>query len=84
MNILTFWMWWVREIFQTCHSMELQIYVKNIQEEDKKLEGKILVAKSTAGGVTREEIGSLLENFKTDHLSTLGTHVDVLKANKSK
>lgn len=41
-------------------------------------------AKSATGGVTRAEIGRLLENFKTDLLSTLGTQVDVLKANKKK
>jgi len=34
--------------------------------------------------VTREEIGSLLENFKTDLLSTLGTQVDLLKEKKKK
>lgn len=39
-------------------------------------------SKSTTGGVTREEIGILLENFKTYLLSTLGTQVDVLKENK--
>jgi len=32
--------------------------------------------------VTRTEIGSLLENFKTNPLSTLGTQVDVLKTKK--
>ena len=42
------------------------------------------VAESAAGGITRAEIGSLLENFKTDLLSTLGTQVDVLKENKKK
>lgn len=41
-------------------------------------------AKSAEGGVTRVEIGSLLENFKTNLLSTLGTQVDVLKTNKKK
>eukprot|EP00253_Pinus_taeda_P021145 PITA_21145 len=41
-------------------------------------------AKSAARGITRAEIGSLLENLKTDLLSTLGTQVDVLKANKKK
>ena len=41
-------------------------------------------AKSAAGGITRAEIGSRLENFKTNLLSTLGTQVDVLKANKKK
>lgn len=41
-------------------------------------------SKSTTSGVTRAEIGSLLENFKIDLLSTLGTQVDVLKAKKKK
>ena len=41
-------------------------------------------SKSAASAVTRAEIGSLLENFKTDLLSTLGTQVDVLKAKKRK
>lgn len=36
-------------------------------------------SKFAAGGVTRAEIWSLIENFKIDLLSTLGTQVDVLK-----
>ena len=50
--------------------------------------GKIYISskasKSTASAVTRAEIGSLLENFKTDLLITLGMQVDVLKATKKK
>jgi hypothetical protein len=34
----------------------------------------------TSGGVTRVEVGNLLENFKTDILSTLTTQLDVLQA----
>jgi hypothetical protein len=34
----------------------------------------------TSGGVTRAEVGNLLENFKTDILSTLTTQLDVLQA----
>eukprot|EP00253_Pinus_taeda_P010783 PITA_10783 len=49
-----------------------------------KREASSKVAKSGAGGITRAEIGSLLENFSTDLLSTLGTQVDVLKENKKK
>ena len=41
-------------------------------------------AKLVVGGVTRAEIGTLLENFKIDLLSTLGTQVDFLKENKKK
>jgi hypothetical protein len=33
-----------------------------------------------SGGVTREEVGNLLENFKTDILSTMTTQLDVLQA----
>jgi hypothetical protein len=32
----------------------------------------------TSGGVTRDEVGNLLENFKIDILSTLTTQLDVL------
>jgi hypothetical protein len=32
----------------------------------------------TSRGVTRAEVGNLLENFKTDILSTLTTQLDVL------
>ena len=39
-------------------------------------------SKSAIGGVTNTEIGSLIENFKIDLLSTLGTQVDVLKPKK--
>jgi hypothetical protein len=38
--------------------------------------------KSATTSVTRDEIGHLLEEFKTDLLSTLGTQIDTLKAKK--
>eukprot|EP00253_Pinus_taeda_P006588 PITA_06588 len=38
--------------------------------------------KSASASVTRAEIGNLLEEFKTDQLSTLGTQIDTLKAKK--
>eukprot|EP00253_Pinus_taeda_P016362 PITA_16362 len=38
--------------------------------------------KSASTSVTRAEIGNLLEEFKTDLLSTLGTQIDTLKAKK--
>jgi hypothetical protein len=34
----------------------------------------------TSGGVTRDEVGNLLENFKEDIMSTLTTQLDVLQA----
>jgi hypothetical protein len=40
------------------------------------------VTKSTTRSITREEIGNLLENFKTDLLSTLGSQIDTLKDKK--
>eukprot|EP00253_Pinus_taeda_P029985 PITA_29985 len=40
------------------------------------------VTKSASASVTRAEIGNLLEEFKTDLLSTLGTQIDTLKAKK--
>ena len=40
--------------------------------------------KSASASVTRAEIGNLLEEFKTDLLSTLGTQIDTLKAKKRK
>ena len=87
MNTLTSWMWWVKETFQTCHSKKLLSYVKKYSRGGSKTgkrEVSSKVAKSAAGGITRVEIGSLLEKFKTDLLSTLGTQVDVLKENKKK
>jgi hypothetical protein len=33
-------------------------------------------------GITREEIGNLLENFKTVILSTIGSQLDTLKLKK--
>jgi hypothetical protein len=38
----------------------------------------------TSGGVTRAEVGNLLEKFKTDILSTLTTQLDVLQAKQKK
>jgi hypothetical protein len=34
---------------------------------------------STSGGVTRVELGNLLDNFKTDLLGTIGSQLDTLK-----
>jgi hypothetical protein len=36
----------------------------------------------SSGGITRAEIGNLLENFKTDILSTIGSQLDTLKIKK--
>jgi hypothetical protein len=36
----------------------------------------------SSGGITRMEIGNLLENFKTDILSTIGSQLDTLKIKK--
>ena len=35
-----------------------------------------------SSGVTRIELGNLLENFKTDLLSTISSHLDTLKARR--
>ena len=40
------------------------------------------VNKSTSGGVTRVEMGNLLENFKTDILGTLSSRLDNIKVKK--
>jgi hypothetical protein len=40
------------------------------------------VTKSATGSITRAKLGNLLENFKTDLLSTLGSQIDTLKAKK--
>ena len=37
---------------------------------------------SSSGGVTRIEIGNLLENFKTDILGEMGSQIDALQAKK--
>ena len=36
----------------------------------------------SSGGVTRVELGNLLENFKTDILGAMGSQLDYLQANK--
>jgi hypothetical protein len=38
----------------------------------------------SSGGVMRVEVGNLLENFKTNILSTLTTQLDVLQAKQKK
>ena len=40
------------------------------------------VNKSASGGVTRVELGKLLENFKTDILGTLSLQLDTIKVKK--
>jgi hypothetical protein len=43
------------------------------------------ISKSTSSsGVTREELGNLLENFKTDILGTLSLQLDTLQIKKKK
>ena len=42
------------------------------------------VSKSTSGSVTRIELGNLLENFKTNLLSTLSSQIDTLQVKKIK
>ena len=37
------------------------------------------INKSASGGVTRVELGNLLENFKIDILSTLSSQLDTIK-----
>ena len=39
-------------------------------------------AKGSGGGVTKEEIGNLLYNLRTDILSTLSTQMDTLQVKK--
>jgi hypothetical protein len=39
---------------------------------------------STSGGVTRVELGNLLENFKTDILGTIGSQLDTLKIKRKR
>ena len=38
----------------------------------------------SSGGVTRMELGNLLENFKTDILGAMGSQLDSLQARKRK
>ena len=38
--------------------------------------------KSSNGGATHAEIGNLLENFKTEIMSSISSEIDVLRANK--
>ena len=40
------------------------------------------ITKSTIGSISRAEFGSLLEDFKANLLSNLGTQVEVLKTKK--
>jgi hypothetical protein len=42
------------------------------------------VNKSSIGGVSREDIGNLLDNFKTKILSTLGSQLNTLKIKQKK
>jgi hypothetical protein len=39
---------------------------------------------SNGGGVTKVEIGNLLDNFKTDILISLSSQLDILQAKKKK
>lgn len=68
-------------------------YLKIIQIYKKYFRGRIQfgkwqrdalskATKSTSRAVTRVELGNLLENFKTDLISTIGSQIDTLKSRK--
>ena len=42
----------------------------------------VRVVKSSSGGITRLELGNLLENFKTDILGTISAQMDTLSIKK--
>lgn len=42
------------------------------------------ITKSAIGSVTKEEFGKILENFKTNLLSTHSSQIDTLKTNRRK
>ena len=42
----------------------------------------VRVVKSSSGGITRLELGNLLENFKTDILGTISAQMDTLNIKK--
>ena len=54
----------------------------NKQEKRDKLERDVFdrTQKSSNGGATHAEIGNLLENFKTEMMSSISSEIDVLKA----
>ena len=43
---------------------------------------RVRAIKSAGGGVTRTELGNLLENFKTDILGTLSSQIDSMNIKK--
>jgi hypothetical protein len=45
---------------------------------------KRFTGKTVGCGVTREDIKNMLEEFKTDILSSLSSHLDTLQMNKKK
>jgi hypothetical protein len=42
------------------------------------------ITRSSGGGVTRDELGNLLDNFKTDILSSLISQLDTMQYRKKK
>ena len=78
-------MLWAKVTFLTFLLMRYKIYVRNIREGRLGLEKRDIITKvnkSANSGISRAELGNLLEDFKTDLLSTLGTQVEVAKTKK--
>ena len=53
----------------------------NRRDKRDKLEHDVfdITQKSSNGGATRAEIGNLLENFKTEMMSSISSEIDVLR-----
>ena len=56
----------------------------NKQDKRDKIERDVFdrTQKSSNGGATHAEIGNLLENFKTETMSSISSKIDVLRENK--
>ena len=69
----------IGEIFRNYSSSRGKVG-RNIQEPyNRNLKGDT----PSTGGVTRMELGNLLENFKTDILGAMGSQLDVLQDKKT-
>ena len=59
----------------------IELFRKYSSSKSKARKG-IRAIKSAGGGVTRTELGNLLENFKTDILGTLSSQIDSMNIKK--
>ena len=75
-----------KNIVELCKRYSRGSSRNNRWDKQDKLEHDVFdrTKKSSNGGATRAEIGNLLENFKTEMMSSISSEIDILREIKNK